>query len=334
MGSTPTPPPGRRRSTARYRRSLGPTGESIHAQRQGAVLWRQGRRATRRLQRRLSRRLRGQRTRAVGAAVLLGLAVGVVFAWPWWGRAGADDRFWAQVPPGQSHDGIPLPAQHPLAAPLPPDDDPIASAPPEAWAHPSRRAAPASAAAGTPGTVLPPAPVVAGLRLHLGCAWGEPGRNPYRGTPEQVLAALRLPPALVKTVGERIRAGDRTDRVTIGNSGIRRHGSDREYSAQRVALSFGHSLCLNTRVNFAPGHREQGDLYEVADAEGRVVTVMVPDVCGNVSVLDVDGDAVLRQALDDTQPAHTVPLGSTLGHALIGLGLLFAVRRASGTRQR
>lgn len=176
--------------------------------------------------------------------------------------------------------------------------------------------------------------MVAGLRLHMGCAWGEPGRNPYRGTPEQVLAAVRLPPELVQTIGERIRAGARTDRVTIRSTGIRRHGADIEYGARGIALSFGSSLCLNTRVNFATGHREEGDLYEVTGADGRVVTVMVPDVCGNVSVLGVDGDSIMRQTFADAQNPRQLPLGGTLGHVLIGLLLVAAVQRLRAAQRR
>ncbi len=287
---------------------------------------------------------RGQRARAVGLLVLLGLALSVALAWPWLSDAGADDRAWARVPPGQSHDGIPLPRAHPLAAPLPPDDDPAWAPVAPDWQHPSRTRAAAVPAVGLvappasvpakPRPAPPPAPVVAGLHLHMGCAWGEPGRNPYRGTPEQVLAAVRLPPDLVQAVSERIRAGARTDRVTISSTGIRRHGANIDYDAQRIALSFGNSLCLDTRVNFAPGHREQGDLYEVTGADGRVVTVMVPDVCGNVSVLGLDGNAIMQLAFAEAQSPRQLPLGGTLGHVLIGLLMVAAVQRLRAAQRR
>jgi len=29
-----------------------------------------------------------------------------------------------------------------------------------------------------------------------------------------------------------------------------------------MAMSFGHTLCLHSRVNFAPGHVEPADLYQ------------------------------------------------------------------------
>ena len=50
-------------------------------------------------------------------------------------------------------------------------------------------------------------------------------------------------------------------------------------------MSFGTTLCLNARVNFAPGHVEAADLFEARDDQGRLHAVMVPDVCGNVTVL-------------------------------------------------
>jgi hypothetical protein len=244
---------------------------------------------------------------------LMSLVTCCALAWAWLHEQTHDDRAWSRVPPGQSHDGIPLPAAHRLAAALPPDDDP---------AH----GVAVTATTTVPTAAPPSAPQVAGLALHFGCAWGEPGRNPYRGTPEQVMAAVRLPPEVIRTVAERIRAGERTDRVSITNSGIRRHSADIEYDAQRFALSFGRSLCIDARVNFVPGHREEADLYEAVDDRGRTHTVMVPDVCGNVSVLGVDGATLARLAFADAQDSRSVSLPGTLAQVLIGLALVGAVR--------
>jgi hypothetical protein len=331
MPSNAPPPadrPSPRRRRRRYRHSLGPHGQSGAVRPLGERLRRRLRRWGRRVWRRVEPRLRPHRARLLaGSALMLGL-LGAVLAWQGLRASGDDDRAWARVPPGESHDGIPLPGAHRLAAPLPPDDDPTGGSPPAPWSHPATAGRPeAPPPVPGPGRREAPAPQVAGLSLRVGCAWGEPGRNPYRGTPEQVLAALRLPPELVQVAAQRIRAGDRTDRVTITSTGIRRHNADVEYDAQRLALSFGRSLCLDARVNFRPGHREEADLYEVATADGRQVTVVVPDVCGNVSVLSVDGQSLARLAFADAQEPRSVPLGGTLGHVLLGLALAAALHR-------
>jgi hypothetical protein len=181
-----------------------------------------------------------------------------------------------RVPAGESHDGEALPPQHPwlkpvvLTAAVPPD---------------------AAPAAGIP-TVLEP------LTMKRGCAWGQPGRNPYRGSVEQALLHARLPPEVALEVARRVRAGEPSDRVEIRTGRIHglRHG--REFDPSHMAMSFGRTLCLATRVNFAEGHVEQADLYEVHDARGRRHAVMVPDVCGNVTVLGERGERrrLLRMA--------------------------------------
>lgn len=220
---------------------------------------------------------------------------------------------------GESDDGQPLPAAHPLAA-----------APP--------------ATPGLPGAEAPP------LTLREGCAWGKPGRSPYTGTVEQALHAARLPPQVVAQMAAQVKAGQAVDRVVIGNEGIRAVRLDREFDARSFAMTYGRTLCVTTRVNFEPGHVEHGSLYEVDDASGRRYSVMVPDVCGNVSVLgqraerkrrpfppqlaaeqgpqlryaDVDYD-------DDWTPLsskrQTVPEPSTLASALAALAALLWIHR-------
>ena len=130
------------------------------------------------------------------------------------------------------------------------------------------------------------------LGLRQDCVWGKPGRNPYQGTVEQALVAARLPAELVAPVAARIRARQPSDRVSISTAMIRSERGGREFSPRGLGLSFGHTMCLNSRVNFAPGHVEKADLYEMVDATGRQRAVMVPDVCGNVSVLSASGDRV------------------------------------------
>ena len=123
------------------------------------------------------------------------------------------------------------------------------------------------------------------LRVRRHCAWGLPGRNPYRGSPEQALRTATLSATVVRLISTDIRAGRRVDRVLITNDGIRAQRSGREFDPVRVAMTYGMTLCVDTRVNFSPGHREGGDLYEAMDDDGRMYAVMVPDVCGNISVL-------------------------------------------------
>lgn len=128
------------------------------------------------------------------------------------------------------------------------------------------------------------------LGLRQDCVWGKPGRSPYQGTVEQALVAGRLPAELVAPLAARIRARQPSDRVSISTAMIRSERGGHEFSPRSLALSFGHNMCLNSRVNFAPGHVEKADLYEVVDAAGKPRAVMVPDVCGNVSVLSASGE--------------------------------------------
>jgi hypothetical protein len=114
-------------------------------------------------------------------------------------------------------------------------------------------------------------------------------------------------------------------------------------------------------VNFVEGHMEPAALYEAATADGRVLAVMVPEVCGNVSVLgqrddrvaglrlnskgvDVAGasdarwmPAVLESPAGGTvarSASQDVPEPGTLSCVLAALGALGLVRwlRLRGTR--
>lgn len=138
------------------------------------------------------------------------------------------------------------------------------------------------------------------LRVRRHCAWGLPGRNPYRGSAEQALQTATLSPTVVKKIAADIRAGRRVDRVQITNAVIRAERSGREFDPQRVAMTYGMTMCVDTRVNFEAGHSEAGDLYEAMDDDGRIYAVMVPEVCGNVSVL---GQRYVREAVPPAQVA-------------------------------
>jgi hypothetical protein len=137
-------------------------------------------------------------------------------------------------------------------------------------------------------TVAPrdmPAGAVSALTLRQGCAWGQPGRQPYRGTTEQALSAAGLPPEVVQQISALRQAGRMSGRLEISREAIRQVDGVRTFNPGAMAMSFGLTLCLNSRVNFAPGHVELADLYQARDAMGRLHFVMVPDVCGNVTVL-------------------------------------------------
>jgi hypothetical protein len=197
---------------------------------------------------------------------------------------------WVQVGPrklarGFSHDGDRLPIDHPLLTATSPsadtDEVPILSPAGAALTRSAEQAA--SAAASNTGE--------AALSLRRHCSWGIPGRNPYKGSVELALRTAKLPESVVKRIAADVQAKRITDRLSISNGSIRADGSGRRFDPSHVAMTYGRTLCVDTRVNFKVNHIERADLYEVADSKGNMVAVMVPDVCGNVSVLSEVADA-------------------------------------------
>jgi hypothetical protein len=169
--------------------------------------------------------------------------------------------------PGEQHDGEPLPAAHALT---------------RRHAHAALEAAAEAASAASAAVAAPPADTLA---LRYSCVWGQPGANPYRGTVEQALRSAALPEEVVQSIAAQVRSGQPVDKLEIRADGVRALGSGRVFDAQNIAMTYGRTLCLSTRVNFVPGHMEPAALYEATTASGRIVAVMVPEVCGNVSVL-------------------------------------------------
>ena len=125
----------------------------------------------------------------------------------------------------------------------------------------------------------------AGLSVRQGCAWGVPGRSPYKGSVKAALVAARLPDEVVSKIDSMVAHGDVSDRVEIRRDSIRTVNGKRHFDTKIVAMGFGQTLCFATQVNFRPGHVEIADLYDAQDATGTNYAVMIPYVCGNVSVL-------------------------------------------------
>ncbi|MBI5256486.1 MAG: PEP-CTERM sorting domain-containing protein [Burkholderiales bacterium] len=215
------------------------------------------------------------------ALALAGVASAAIVSsvWPL-ERATRPMRAEAPLPPGGHHEGVAIATAHPL---LQASDD------------------------------APPA--IERLALRQGCAWGKPGTNPYRGTVDQALVTAKLPPEVVQRIAEKVGRGQLDDRLEISNNGIRTERDERVFDPRNVALTYGHTMCVNARVNFKQGHVERASLYEAADKQGNLYSVMVPDVCGNVSVL---GARLERNRKRVPLPvlaltAHGGPLLMTLG---------------------
>ena len=223
-----------------------------------------------------------------------------------------------EVAVGESFDGETLPERHP-------------------WAQPVALERTAEA---SPSALEP-------LDMRRGCAWGKPGRNPYRGSVEQALTHARLSAEVVREVALRVQHHQVTDRVVIRTGQIRAEHSGAEYDPEHFAMSFGRSMCLNSRVNFAKGHEERADLYEVTDNSGRRHAVMVPDVCGNVSVLGARGErrrltALAAGAADEgerwavlatgafPEDPTAMPLPGSLALVAVALAAAAAARRRPG----
>ncbi|MBX3637776.1 MAG: PEP-CTERM sorting domain-containing protein [Rubrivivax sp.] len=160
------------------------------------------------------------------------------------------------------------------------------------------------------------------LTMRNHCAWGTPGGNPYKGTVEQALSALKLPPEIVRQVSDRAARGDMTAQLQITSNLIRSADGERRYSPRLRAMAFGQTICVDTRVNFKPGHVEFAPLYEATDRAGRTWSIMIPYVCQNVSVLGERGEVPPN--------GHRVPAPATWALVALGLGLLALGRRRRG----
>ena len=166
------------------------------------------------------------------------------------------------------------------------------------------------------------------LALRQHCTWGQPGRSPYKGTVEEALRTAHVPESVVQKVAERVRLKNSNGRLVINNKSIRLVGSKRQFSSANVTMTYGRTLCVETKVHFKKGHSELADLYDATDEQGKRYAVMVPDVCGNVSVLaaaeDAGEDATLTVA---SHSAADVPEPGTLAAVVLGLLALVWTRK-------
>ena len=127
------------------------------------------------------------------------------------------------------------------------------------------------------------------LLLRNSCAWGVPGRNPYRGSVMQALYAAQLPSEVVRQIADHAERGWSHAQVAITRDGVRTLDGRKDWGNRLQSMAFGNALCFNTRVNFAPGHVEHAALYSADDHQGRTYHVIVPYVCQNVAVLGERG---------------------------------------------
>lgn len=167
------------------------------------------------------------------------------------------------------------------------------------------------------------------LSMRRNCAWGVPGRSPYKGTVTQALAAAGLPEEVIGKIDAMVEHRIVSDRVEIRKDSITTASGKRHFGTTLVAMGFGTTLCFGTRVNFQPGHVEMANLYDATDAKGTNFAVMVPHVCGNVSVLAERGE---RQDGGGGNGGGTVPEPGTL--ALLVAGLIAMAVGARGVRRR
>lgn len=157
-------------------------------------------------------------------------------------------------------------------------------------------------------------------KQQRGCAWGTPGRNPYRGTVEQILVAANLPPEVISQLSKMIEQGKPTDELEISRLGIFTKDLKRGFGKTIKVMGFGDSMCFDMRVNFKKGHFEPADLYEVHVGR-RTYSVMIPRVCGNVSVIT---EGYEGPELGET---HNVPEPSTWTLMLLALASLIWTTR-------
>jgi hypothetical protein len=111
------------------------------------------------------------------------------------------------------------------------------------------------------------------------CSWENPGANPYRGDPVDVLVDFGLPDKTRQRLADLMRAHRFSDLVTITRDSIE---GQQSYDNLRQMHSGHGVVCRGTvdRSRWPAAHVERGLVY---CADGACV--LVPTVCNNVSLV-------------------------------------------------
>ena len=122
-----------------------------------------------------------------------------------------------------------------------------------------------------------------------GCVWGGPGQRPYKGTVTAALTAAQLPADIVTKLAIMRDGGAVSDRLEISSAGIHSVDYQRDFGYNVKALTFGDSMCFDSKINPPSSATGSADLYELVDAKRQRYSVMVVANGGNVAVLHVPG---------------------------------------------
>ena len=112
----------------------------------------------------------------------------------------------------------------------------------------------------------------------------------------------------MSAVALQTRSGTTAERLTIGNDGIRGEDGGRVFDAEKLALSYGTTVRIESAVDFPAGHTEP--------ASGRSV------IAGKGSA----GLGVPGSAAAGSRQTFAVPSLSTAPRVDLGLALLAWVR--------
>lgn len=154
--------------------------------------------------------------------------------------------------------------------------------------------------------------LAAAATVQPSCSWDHPGVNPYTG---QASAAIDrytdIPAAVRSTLKRRMEEGQSDDKVTITRDGI---SGRSKYDPAIRDMHFGAaSVCATvTRSKWSAQRQEPGAVYCVDEH-----CILVPKICGNVSRISRQPDAVAKAPV--VLPPPVANLGDKLGDKDLGL---------------